>query len=417
MRHTGFQRSYQAGTRDVNGRYMGGTEIMHLVAHAGRLYAATSTMWDEPGDDPAVGAQVLVLDRPDGAWRVEHEFDVRNWRASLVPVTFTMDGNGRRLAAPVSLLLAAPSDGQGHTLLDSRDEATGTWTRMTLAKGANRTASVRSLGQHRDRVTGLERVFAGTLPGGLYSGVHDPTMPGGIRWDAFPELTGYKTRPMAFAVCNGALHVAIKPHLYRRVDGEQPRWEPVYTLPEEVARISSGLRGLTTLPSPSGQGEVLLAALEGEQARIVRIDPNDGYRGTVDLDLLDFLGREWGRRPGYAIAAYDDMTPVPLPGDGGTALLIGFEATTSTSHDTHPKDGWDPEGRYLLRHPDGRYESRCITDPTLRPRPRLVSTRTIALSPFGDGTVYFGGYDPNSLPAHNTGWVFSAPLDVALRAG
>ncbi len=72
MQRRGFQRVYQAGTRDVNGRFMGGTEIMHLVVHAGRLYAATSTMWDQPGDDPAVGAQVLVLDRPDGAWRVEH---------------------------------------------------------------------------------------------------------------------------------------------------------------------------------------------------------------------------------------------------------------------------------------------------------------------------------------------------------
>ncbi|MDC0711352.1 hypothetical protein POL68_22975 [Stigmatella sp. ncwal1] len=416
MPSRGFQRVYQAGTRDLNGRFMGGTEIMHLAAHAGRLYAATSTMWDQPGEDPAVGAQVLVLDRPGGAWRVEHEFEARNWRMSIVSLTFTGDRHGRMLKAPVPLLLAAPSDGQGHATVHSRDESSGTWTRMVLATQSPRTASVRSLSLHRDTVTGIEHVFAGTLPGGLFRGGYDAAVPGSIHWDEAPELADYKARPMAFAVCNGALHVAIKPHLYRRVDGEAPRWEKVYTLPEDVTRISSGLRGLTTVPHPSGQGECLLAALEGNRARIIRIDPRENYRETIDLDILQFLETQWGRRPGYAIAAYDDMTPVKLPGKDGTALLIGLEATHSTQHETHPKDGWEPGGRYLIRHPDPHYVLRQIIDPSLDPMPPLVSTRTIRVSPFNPETLYFGGYDPNSLPAHNTGWVFSAPLDVALGA-
>jgi hypothetical protein len=414
MHSRGFQRVYQAGTRDLDGRFMGGTEIMHLAAHAGRLYAATSTLWDQPGEDPAVGAQVLVLDRPGGAWRVEYEFEARNWRMSLVSLTFTGDRHGRALPEPVPMLLAAPSDGQGHAAIHSRDERTGTWTRMVLAAQSPRTASVRSLCHHRDTVTGIEHVFAGALPGGLFRGGYDASVPGGIHWDDTPELSGYKGRPMAFAVCEGALHVAIKPHLYRRVDGEAPRWEKVYTLPEEVARISSGLRGLTSVPHPSGPGECLLAALEGPQARIVRLDPREGYRETAELDVLQFLGTQWDRRPGYAIAAYDDMTPVPLPGGAGTALLIGIEATHSTQHETHPKDGWEPSGKYLIRYPDQRYALRHIVDPSLAPMPPLVSTRTILRSPFEPQTVYFGGYDPNSMPAHNTGWVFSAPLDVAL---
>ncbi|ATB41642.1 hypothetical protein CYFUS_007110 [Cystobacter fuscus] len=102
-----------------------------------------------------------------------------------------------------------------------------------------------------DRITGIERVFAGTLPGGLYSGVYDADVPGRIQWSEAPELSGYKAHPMAFAECDGALHVAIKPHLNRLVDGEQPRWETAYTLPGEVTRISSGLRGLTTIPHPA----------------------------------------------------------------------------------------------------------------------------------------------------------------------
>jgi hypothetical protein len=59
-------------------------------------------------------------------------------------------------------------------------------------------------------------------------------VPGHIRWSESPELSGYKARPKAFAECGGVLHVVIKPHLYRLVDGEQPRWETVYTLPGET---------------------------------------------------------------------------------------------------------------------------------------------------------------------------------------
>jgi len=413
----GFRRVYRAGMRDIAGRFMGGTEIMQLVAHLGKLYAVTSTMWDRPGDDPAVGAQILVMDHPEQGWRVEHAFDTRPARMSFAPVAFAVDRRGRALDTPVTMLLAGPSDGHGAIAVWSRDEASGTWIRQLVATSARYT-SIRCLYSYRDTVTGVDRVFAGTSPNGIYSGAYDAAAPGGLAWDDAPEFANYENRPMAFAVCNGALHVAIKPHLYRRIDGVEPRWEMVYTLPEGVGQISCGLRGLTTIPRASGDGECMLAALEGEQARILQIDPRDGYRATVELDALEFLQRRWGQRLGYAILAYNDMTPIPLPGAEGSALVFGLEATDSTEHQTrHPKDGWRPEGMYLVRYPDRRYQLCQISDPTEQPMPRLVSTRTIAISPFDPGTLYLGGYDPNSVPTHNTAWVYSAPIDVALGAG
>jgi hypothetical protein len=72
---------------------------------------------------------------------------------------------------------------------------------------------------------------------------------------------------------------------------------------------------------------------------------------------------------------------------------------------------------YLVRYPDRRYQLRQISEPTLQPMPRLVSTRTIAASPFDRGTLYFGEYDPSSVPTHNTAWVHSSPIEVALSAG
>jgi len=46
----------------------------------------------------------------------------------------------------------------------------------------------------------------------------------------------------------------------------------------------------------------------------------------------------------------------------------------------------------------------------------LVAIRTITRSPFaGEDALYFGGYDANSRPAHNTAWVLR--LDTAAALG
>jgi hypothetical protein len=412
--HTaGFHQVFQAGSRDPKGNFMGGTIMAALVPHDGKLFAANGFTWDQPGEDPAPGAQILVLDRPGGEWRLDYELKKSAWRASPKSVTFTTDGAGRKLAKPVSMLLAATSDSAGRAAVHSRDDATGTWTAMTLAQVSG-TAKVRSLSLHRDRVTGVDRVFAGILPAGLFSGVYDPAVPGRIRWETTPELAGYQARTMGFADCNGDLYVAIKPSLYRRIDGEHPRWEKVYTIPGPFVKESSGLRGLTAVDRPDGRGQALLAALEGRPSRIVRIDPEDGFKETVELDLLDFLGREWGRRPTWVIAAYNDIAPVTDPRTGRKALLIGLSASFAPPGESLPKDGWETGAWYLVRYDAAHYELRQILDSAPHPRRNLLATRTIAPSPFGDGTVYFGGYDAAKNPSHNTAWIFEAPLATAL---
>lgn len=412
-RAAGFSRVFQAGVRDDGGRFMGGTELVAILPHAGKLYATSGMSWDKPGDDPAPGAQILVLDKPGGSWRLDYELPKKNWRASLDSVTFTTDGEGRKLPKPVSMLVAAPSDPGGQIDIYSRNDETGEWAMAPLAKN-EKLVSVRSLFEYRDKVTGVDRVFAGTLPNGVFSGTFDPQAPGRIRWGGAPEFSGYSQRAMGFAECNGALYLAALPSLYKRIDGPAPRWEEVYRIPGEIHKASFGLRGLTTIPNPSGKGEVMLAALEGNPSRIVRIDPAAGYKETVELDVLDFLARRWGRRPTYAIVAYNDVLPVRDPATGKPVYLMGISATNAEYRDAHPMEGWEPGAWYLIRFDDKHYELRQIVDPSLRPMPKLVGTRTIALSPFGDGQVYFGGYDPNRNPSHNTAWIFAAPLATVL---
>ena len=64
-----WTQSYKAGYVDGQGRYAGGSEILHLEGHKGKLYAANS-YWMDPsniwygGKDPKTAwSQILRLDQ------------------------------------------------------------------------------------------------------------------------------------------------------------------------------------------------------------------------------------------------------------------------------------------------------------------------------------------------------------------
>jgi hypothetical protein len=158
---------------------------------------------------------------------------------------------------------------------------------------------------------------------------------------------------------------------------------------------------------------VLLAAVEGNAGRIVRIDPRDGGE-TTELVVDDFLGSAWGMRPNYTIAAYNDMAKV------GGSVLLGVMAFIPRTMPVAPGHALvdvgygqvEAGGWYLVRGPAGRYNLRRIAADFGHP---LVAVRTIAPSPFGgDAAIYFGGYDANKAPAHNTAWIARADLATAL---
>jgi hypothetical protein len=411
---------------------MGGTELRLLVAHGGRLFAGNGYWEDRPGPEGVQGAQILTLDAPGGHWRVDHQFDERmaNGRprdlavGALSDIRFATDGAGAALPRSISLLTASNWDLTGATRVFTRDDATGAWIATTLAQDRADPMflpQIRSFGQHRDRVTGVDLVFAGQDPRGIFSGTYDPPVAGKIRWSAAPELdlsrvptegisgrNGYLRVP-SFAEANGRLYATIGQQIYGRIDGAAPQWRLIYTNPRP-GHSETGLRGLTAVPGPSG--EVLLAAIEGNASRIVRIDPRNGGE-TTELDVDDFLGGFWGMRPNYTITAYNNMTRI------GGSLLMGVMAfvprtmPVGAGH-TLVDVGYgqvEAGGWYLVRSPDARYALRRVTADFGHP---LVAARTIAPSPFaGDAAIYFGGYDANKAPAHNTAWVARADLAAA----
>jgi hypothetical protein len=137
------------------------------------------------------------------------------------------------------------------------------------------------------------------------------------------RVCGGHLRVSSFAECNGRLYAAIGQQIYERIDGAQPHWRLVYTN-RYPGHSETGLRGLTAIARPTGHDEVLLATVEGNAARLVRVDPRDGSEAT-EFDLANLLGAASGMQASYVIAAYNNMTKTRDPG-GGEALLIGLEA-------------------------------------------------------------------------------------------
>jgi hypothetical protein len=235
----GFQVSFKPGSLDAGGHLLGGTEIRSLVAHAGKLFAGNGYWEDEPGADGFQGAQILVLDRPDGRWRVDHAFEqeMPNGRArhlaigAMGEVNFTTDAKGQPLPQPVSILLASTWDLTGEVDVFARDDSTGNWTAEPLEyderiRGVRHLSQIRSFGAHRDRVTGISFAFAGNDPHGIISGVYDPNVPGRVHWSQsseldistvsladFPGLEG-RLRVTSFAECNDRLYATVGQQIY-----------------------------------------------------------------------------------------------------------------------------------------------------------------------------------------------------------
>ena len=435
VRADGFQVSFEAGSRDAAGRFAGGTEMRLLTAHAGRLYAGNGYWEDRPGPEGRQGAEILVLDGPGMPWRVDHAFEERfakgAWRdlavGALAEANFATDGSGAPLPWPVSLLLASTWDLTGAARVFTRDDATGAWSAVTIAEdrpAPDFLPQIRSFATHRDRATNADLVFAGEMPRGIFAGSYDPAASGRIRWRPAPELeasavsTAFsglegRLRVSSFAEANGRLYAAVGLQIYERIDGPAPRWRAVYTNPRP-GHSETGLRGLTAIPTAGG--DELLAAVEGNVPRLVRINPGDGSEVT-ELDFDDLLARGWGMRPGYVIAAYNDMTRVRDPARG-EALLIGLQAFIPRNVPIAPghhvfEAGYaqaESGAWYLVRWPDGRYDLHQVTGAFAQP---LLAVRSAAVSPFpGDEAVYLAGYDAIKAPAHNTAWIARAPLST-----
>jgi hypothetical protein len=375
--------------------------------------------------DPKIpkACQILVLDSPKGKWKVDHQFAPNNLRlAYLKPFTFTTDAQGKAIQ-PESILLAAPDVGiNGTVKIFSRNDNTSKWEAMELGR-AVRYSTTRAIGFHHDKITGVDYVFAGNDTLGTLRGVYDPHITGRIRWNKTPEFTfPPDERVMNFCVCNGVCFCATTKKIFRRTDGHTATWEQIYSCPQEIKPV--GIRGLTSVPNPTGGESLLFAAL----SKVRCLDVNQGYKETIELDMPAMLSEQRGIKVSFVLAAYNEFLPVKIPGSEEAVWLFGFEscypqkAAQSAPQrqffvkETPPRY-YDAGAFYFIRRitKDGakytvKYTTAEVTDPR---KPVLVAVRAVAPSPFAEDrqpVFYFGGFDCNFIPSHNTAWIYRAEL-------
>ncbi len=438
-----WTQSYDAGYADDNGAFAGGSEIMHLVAHKGKLYAANGywgdARWKIPPDHEKQSAQVLRLDSAAGKWQVDLDMGKSNGRDLmymkgniLKSVTFTRDAEGKLLPKPQNLLMmsaGANFEKGGAVSTWVRNDDTGKWTHELVRHGSTSGGIrwvPRDIEIYRDKVTGIERIFLLLGNPGIVSGVYDPTQPTKILWDRhieFPFLTfgNFRSRPLGIAIANGSLFFSEGGSIFKRIDGKTPTYTEVLDLDEDTDTDVGGIRGLTTIKNPNGPGDSLLfvwAPGNRSRSEVTRLDPDGsgGYTIHKEVKMSDLMSKKLGVQVTYTLAGHNMMYPVVHPETGKRVHIIGFLGNIRGGKEHLRWKGSMIYGGafYAVRNADQTYEIQEVNNAYAPGKPVLVTPRAFCSSPFGDNHLYIGGHDSSNWIADDMAWVFRAPLKVAL---
>ncbi len=431
----GFRMSFLAGGRDENGVFMGGVEVDALIAFDGRIFAGTSyrknTQFETTDPEPP-GAQVLVLDRPDGRWRVDFTLPAEEAGNAPRMVYFTIarfetDAQGNTLDPPVERLAAVSGNGEIYLRKPgAAAEWTGTGLRAVVqaAAGSTEDPDARSVVSHRDSETGASLLLAGTgvgrrgAGGGIYRGTYDPSVPGEIRRSPSEELAIPDNRPkprvMGLVEAYGRVYASVGTQLLERLDGPEPTWREIYR--DTLEHGADSLRRATPIRNPDG-GPGLLIGIEGFDGRVVRVDLESGQEAE------QLFGRDVTTGVFHALLACDGPAVRTLE-DGSELAIMGLHLLRPRRGAIEPETPdlgrhYDyTEGLLLLRDERGAYSVNRILDETMEVHPPLIGTRAILPnSPFPgeEDVLYFGGFDHDGHLFHNTGWIFKAHLDDVRR--
>jgi hypothetical protein len=427
-----WTRSLPVNYEDPSIGTFGGTELRAIVALGGKLYAANDYWQDSEINNPGLpGPQIYRLDSPGGQWQVEYElpktmvgrWGVREYQAlsNLAKVSFTKDKDGHTIAPAAELLVAGVfSRGTGIDVFLRSPSGRWSYDPIPPQSYLPRGAQIRPFAVHTDSVTGAEMIFAGSGDV-IFSGKYNARTQT-IEWNAYPDWLGptpgknniqsHGGRITGLTECEGKLYAAGR-DVYEREDGPQPNWKSTFTLPRgETAANLRGFSGLTCASGPSGR-PTLFSSFQGASADIVRIDlDRTGARGSVELNVPEFLSGVLRTEATTAIVAYNDMTIYPTADLACPSLLMGFSVHTPNEPETFASTRKYPGAGFLVRGCKGNYTVQWVQDPSLQTIPKLVAVRAITVSPFAQdpaGTIYAGGFDAGNAPArgvHNTAWLY-----------
>ncbi len=440
-----WMQSYKAGYTDTNGRYAGGSEILHLVGHKGKLFAANG-YWMDPrniwygGTSAKIAwAQILRLDEPSGKWQVDLELGPNNLRAeNLKSVTFTTDGKGNKLETPVNLLVATAYSSNSHGAdinVFVRDDETGHWEKNVLLTGTGENGennSTRSMTVYRDKVTGVDRLFLPVGLLGIFTGTYDRDTKGKIRWDKVSETGRLSKRSLSIIKANDSLIYSSGAKIYRRNDGPAPTHSIIFDASRfsegKVASPVGGVRGLSAIPNLNGPGESLLfvwAPDSHSRSCVVRIVPDGkgSYAHIQEACVADLMSKHLGGNPvHYALAGYNNMLPVLNQETNQHTWIMGFECWIGGRQfpcwQGNDRGGFYAGAMYAIRDKNANYWLNEVNGPADVQKKPLQAVRAYAASPFKSEkhkVIYFGGFVADHGPSHNTAWVFKTSVENALR--
>ena len=425
-----WQQSFIAGNLDINGLFMGGSEVLHLVPHKNKLFASIGYWEDENniwygGNDLNLGwAQIICLANEDDSWKVDFDLGLNYLRPEILKqVIFTKDYNGNTLDAPDTLLIVgaySPNYISGIVTANIfvRNDAIGLWDQVLVYEGgffAGENYSMRDIEIYTDQVTGIENLIISVGTHGIFSGKYNPNIDGKIEMGLNPEIGPLSIRSLGIAIANNSLYFSSGNKIFKRNDGFNPSYDVVHDFLDLGSNINSavgGIRGLSTISNPSGVNEsMLLMWCPNGQSRgtIFRLDPSESqgfdrvYETKISLLVEDYLP---GVTVTYLLGAYNEFYSFTDPASNEEYHIIGIESLLQGEN--YPTwNSFYSGAIFVLRDNSAQYELQEINGAIDFEDNPLVAVRCYVKSPFeNEDALYFGGFDPNGYTSTNNAWIY-----------
>jgi hypothetical protein len=431
------------------------TNAQNIVAHKGKLYAGFATV--SGGSYGNYQSYIYRKDSASSPWVLDATFPPGTLRVdSLISATFVNDENGNPIpGGPVTKLVAATNKGVAGTgsapiRIFVRDDDTGTWIEQQISSHSAVDYEARNLVQHRDSVTGADMIFVGASPApfGIYAGVYDASVPGGIRWHPSPEQVAETNagsdKWFGMDRANGQVFASNRWKIYKRNDGAFPStWTAVATNQTTGTSIPNPeLRGLTGVPNPAtvtGWPEAQMLIFSW-RSKIWRMRAAPPWTQVEEVDLKTRVAADTGRADIHYVEAIPNTVPAfTKPGETTPTFPIGFQVIfgsgPSGATAVTPRNIFNPgdmtgvycgawQGLYYERDINGNYSPlQEISDPA-EPEKELIWPRDWTASPFPEeaNAIYCAGYNVSvsqrsDNDALGRAWVYKGSIPTATGYG
>ena len=424
-----WESSFTAGTFDGNNNFMGGSEVLQLVAHKNKLFASISYWQDESniwygGSNSSIGwSQIISLNSPNEDWFVDLDLESYYLRPEILKqVIFTKDIFGNHLSTPDTLLItAAYSSNYIFSPVTAsafiRNDENDNWDVSVIYEGdlpvGDESYSIRDMQIYTDQVTGMEMLFTSVGTKGIFVGKYNPDLDHKIEWSSIPEFGSLDMRSLGIVVSNNELYFSSGNKIYKRIDGFNPSYIIVHDFSDLSSNINSavgGVRGLTTINNEDNDSMLLMWCPNSQsKGTIFRLDPNSNggfdriYETKLSLLVEDYLP---STSVNYLLGAYNEFLKVFNHSDNEYYHIVGFEATIQGGN--YPSwNGYYSGALFAIRDSNAEYTLEEINESISFNDPELVATRCYVESPFpNENAIYFGGFDPNGFLSTNKAWIY-----------